>query len=273
MEEGKHAAGVAVGTVGGVIVIGAAAAATAAYNAAKAAYNFISNIPIPKLPTLENIKTSWATTKANLERALGLKPDWYTGPEGLRARIGTRYQNFKTRMGQLRRNIGTGLSGVGSRVSRGTRKVSNYLTGRAQQRAKILEIAAVIGDTMKVNDNGYNNIINRLVATGLNVAEANKALRAVLGGGSVASALAPTTSGMVTAAAKLEEGVPAPAGFVTVPLNGNGNIGAGTVTPASLGITKTTGGRKRSRKSSRKSSRKNRKSSRKNRKASRRNHH
>ena len=268
---GRNAAGVAVQSVGGIIVLGVATAATAAYTAANGVYTFISTISIPKLPTLENIKTSWATTKANLERALGLKPDWWKGEQGLRARIGTRYQNFKKSLTNFRTGLGTRISGVGSRLSRGTRKVSNYLSGRAQQRAKILETASIISDTLSVNAQGFNNIVRRLVATGLTEEEANKALKAVLTGRSVTNALASTTPGMVIAAAKVEAAANPGTGFETVPLNGNGNIGSGSTSGANFGITRVIGGRKRSRKSSRKSSRKNRKSSRKNRKASRRN--
>lgn len=263
---GRNAAGVAVQSVGGIIVLGVATAATAAYNAAKGVYTFISTIPIPKLPTLENIKTSWATTKGNLERALGLKPDWWSGELGLRARIGTRYQNFKKSLTNFRTGLGTRISGVGTRLSRGTRKVSNYLSGRAQQRAKILETASIISDTLSVNAQGFNNIVRRLVATGLTEEEANKALEAVITGRSVTNALKPTTPGMVTAAAQAEAAAAKPgSGFVNVPLNGNGNIGSGSTSGANFGITRVIGGRKRSRKN-RKSSRKNRKASRRNRK-------
>ena len=254
---GRNAAVEALGSVGFVIGAGIAAPFYGAYEAAQAAYNFVANFKLPPLPTLEglkglSLKASWAAQKTKIETALGLKPDWYTGPSGLKARIGSRYQAFRQslKLKRVKRN-GQGnpvLNAKGKPVMENN-TLKNRFSRYGASAAKTLRNARTsIAQTMyRLSGREQADMIRDLVervkrveTIGGNTKKAVDDLKA---------AMAAANPGVVTADIAAEAAAAAGPCFQNVNLSGKPVSGAAA---SALGVE---GGGKRSRKN-RKGSRK-----------------
>jgi hypothetical protein len=153
-----------------------------------ATYNYLKTVAVPAA------KAAWSITKAKILSSLGLAKTWMNNT---RKSIGKSLYNFGS-------GVGSRLSGLGSRLSTGTRGVRNYLSGRTKERARILRFIkyyAIQTGKKSINWNNleetqmYNRWVRQLVETGMYESDAKLAIQNLLGGLSVNE-----VNGMVTAA-------------------------------------------------------------------------
>lgn len=165
-----------------VAALGSAAAILAGMAiVGSATYIHLRDVSVPAA------KIAWKNTKTEILRRYGLATKWMNNT---RKAIGTKLYNLG--------------SGIGSRLSRGTRGVRNYLSGRTKERRRILDFIKYYAiqtgkksfNTTKPEEKQlYNRWIRQLVEIGLEESDAKLAIQNLLGGLSVNE-----VNGMVTAA-------------------------------------------------------------------------
>ena len=248
-----------------------------------ATYNYLKTVVVPAA-TL-----AWSSAKTKILTALGLAASWMNNT---RKALGTSLYNFGT--------------SVGSRLSRGTRGVRNYLSGRTKKRDSILRFIKrkYLNEGVKVMpEQAKIRWVGELVETGMDPNQADAAIQAVLSGLKIpttpsyeptSNALALFENGKVTATNGVAQprqilpaGVLTPEPTGPTPVNFSYKSGlqseaekrlapkpASLVNPNASGLNALQLARKAALargSQGGKRSRKNRKSSRKNRKASRKN--